>query len=70
MTNSDLNHQLKKDEDYIYIDKNIDYIELIKNIIDENNTEYYDKIRASGYNKALEHYTWDNWATIINDKLK
>jgi hypothetical protein len=69
MTNSNLNHCLKKYEDYIHIDKDIDYIDLIKNITNENNSEYYDKIRENGYNKALEHYTWDNWASIINDKL-
>ena len=63
MTNSNLKHILKKNEDYLFIDNNIDYLDLIFNII--KNNKDYDKIRLNGYNKALMNYQWDNWASKI-----
>ena len=65
MTNSHLNHNLKKDEDYIYIHQNMDYINLIENIL--NNYDDYKHIKQNGYNKAIIHYEWNNWANIINN---
>lgn len=65
MTNSHLNHNLKKDEDYIYIDQNMDYIHLIETIL--NHYDDYKQIKLNGYNKALIHYQWNNWANIINN---
>ena len=67
MTNSYFSNFLKKDEDYIYIDKNIDWFEKIINII--ANSEKYDIIRNSGYRKALENYQWSNWAETIIKNL-
>lgn len=67
MTNSNLNSKLKKNKDYIYIDKYTDYIKLIIDII--NNNERYNKIRENGYKKAIQYYQWENWSNIINNKL-
>ena len=64
MTNSLLTNILKKDEDYIHIDNNIDWFEKILEII--NNTDKYNIIRENGYNKAITHYKWDNWADILD----
>lgn len=68
MTNSYFNNILINNEDYIHIDKNIDYISLIKYII--NNYEKYERIKINGYNKALNNYQWDNWASIIQQKIE
>jgi len=65
MTNSYFSQILKKNEDYIYIDKNNDWFEKIIDIV--SNSEKYDNVRKSGFEKALENYQWSNWAeTIIN----
>ena len=68
MTNSYFNDKLINNEDYIHIDKNIDYISLINYII--NNNDKYEKIRINGYNKALNNYQWDNWGAIIQKKIE
>lgn len=67
MTNSYFNNILKENEDYIYIDKNIDFLSLIENII--NNYQDYESIKLNGYNKALNNYQWNNWGKIINQKI-
>tara|TARA_Y200000002_G_C22656649_1_gene653799 strand:+ start:30 stop:1046 length:1017 start_codon:yes stop_codon:yes gene_type:complete len=68
MTNSNLNSILKKNEDYIYIDNNTNYIDIINNII--KNNDKFNKIRENGYNKAYLNYRWYNWASKINQVLK
>ena len=68
MTNSYFNNILINNEDYIHIDKNIDYISLINYII--NNYDKYERIKINGYNKALNNYQWDNWASIIQKKIE
>ena len=68
VTNSNLNYILKKNKDYIYIDETTDYINIIMDII--KNNKKYDKIRNSGYKKALANYTWDNWGFRFNEKIK
>jgi hypothetical protein len=67
MTNSNFSNFLKKDEDYIYIDKNIDWFEKIITIV--SNSEKYDNVRKSGFEKALENYQWSNWATTFINNL-
>ena len=68
VTNSDLTNKLTKFKDYIYIDKNMDWFSLFLEII--NNSEKYDKIRENGYNKALEHYQWSEWANRLDTVTK
>tara|TARA_B100001175_G_scaffold304900_1_gene301400 strand:- start:313 stop:1104 length:792 start_codon:yes stop_codon:yes gene_type:complete len=68
VTNSNLNNILKKDIDYVFIDKNTDFIDKFYNII--NNNKDYDQIRKNGYNKAIEYYQWDKWGEIIDKKIK
>lgn len=67
VSNSDFNHILNKDKDYIYIDSTMDYINLFENIID--NYDDYNFIRINGYNKAIKNYNWLNWAKIIHETL-
>lgn len=67
VSNSDFNNILKKDNDYIYIDENIDYLNLFKKII--NNCNNYDHIRLNGYNKAIQNYKWLNWAENIHKQI-
>ena len=43
----------------------MDYINLIENIL--NNYDDYKHIKQNGYNKAIIHYEWNNWANIINN---
>ena len=65
ITNSLLSDKLVPDEDYIFIDKNMGWYNKLINII--NNNDSYENIRTNGYNKALIHYQWDNWAKILDD---
>ena len=64
MTNSNLSNKLVKGEDYIHIDKNIDYLEKIMEII--NNNDKFNIVRESGHKKALLYYQWNNWAETLN----
>jgi len=64
VTNSILTDKLKKDEDYIYIDNNMDWYQKLLDIIE--NSEKYDFIRNNGYNKACTYYQWNNWAEKIS----
>ena len=64
LTNSYLSHNLKDKEDYIYIDKYMDWYSVITDIIE--NTNKYDNIRDNGYNKGIIHYQWQNWAHKLN----
>lgn len=66
VTNSLLKKNLKPDEDYIYIDRNIDWFEKFMDII--NNDEKYDKMRENGYKKGIEFYQWTYFAHEI-DKI-
>jgi len=66
MTNSQLSYILKKDIDYIQINKD-NWLDEIKNII--NNSNKYNYIRENGYIKASKNYTWNNWANIIHKKI-
>ena len=66
MTNSQLSYILKKDIDYIQINKE-NFLDEIKNILNNNNK--YNYIRQNGYEKALKYYKWDKWAEIINNTL-
>lgn len=68
MTNSDLTHILNKNEDYVYINKDTNILELVKSII--NNNDFYNNIRKNGYTKSLEHYQWKNWANTIEQYLE
>ena len=67
MTNSNLSDKLIKDNDYIYVDKNTNIIETVLNIIQNN--ENYNNIRNNGYKKAIKFYQWENWASIIQNKI-
>ena len=67
VSNSYYTDKLNKDIDYIYIDKNIDWFNKILDII--NNSEKYENIRNNGYNKAYEHYQWNNWAEKISSEF-
>ena len=66
MTNSQLSYILKKDIDYIQINKE-NCLDEIKNILNNNNK--YNYIRQNGYEKVLKYYKWDKWAEIINNTL-
>ena len=68
VTNSLFSNKLKKDEDYIYIDNNIDWYNKLIDII--NNSDQYNEVRENGYNKGLLYYQWDNWANIIDSCIK
>jgi hypothetical protein len=68
MTNSLLQHKLNKDEDYIYIDNNIDWFNKIIEII--NSSSDYDNIRENGYKKSILYYQWDEFAKKINEVTK
>ena len=65
MTNSNLSNKLVKGEDYIHIDKNIDYLEKIMEII--NNNDKFNIVRESGHKKALLYYQWDKWAETLDN---
>jgi hypothetical protein len=69
VTNSLLTDKLVPEEDYIFIDKNMDWYDKLINIInnDDKDNEKYENIRMNGYKKALIHYQWDNWAKILDD---
>jgi hypothetical protein len=71
VTNSNLSDKLKKDEDYIYIDNNMDWYSKLLDII--NNDKQYDNVRTNGYNKAIKYYQWNNWAgkisSVINNHI-
>ena len=67
MTNSNFSNILKKDEDYLHIHEEMDYIGLIENIL--HNYDNYKQIKINGYNKALLHYQWKNWANIIHNNI-
>jgi hypothetical protein len=60
VTNSNLSNILKKEEDYIYIDRENNWFNKITDII--NNSNNYDTIRENGYQKALQNYQWDKFA--------
>lgn len=64
VTNSYLSHKLTPDEDYIYIDNNIDWFNKLYNIIQNNND--YNIIRENGHKKGLQYYQWDNWAINLS----
>jgi hypothetical protein len=66
VTNSFLTHNLIPETDYIYIDKNMDWLNKLLNII--NNNSLYDIVRENGYNKGLLYYQWDNFANIIHKR--
>ena len=63
VTNSKLSNILIENEDYIYIDKNMDWLKKILDII--KNSDEYDNIRENGYKKGIEYYTWNNFAHKI-----
>lgn len=63
MTNSLFTDILDVNTDYIYIDDQIDWFEKMLEIV--NNNEIYNTVRENGYNKAINHYKWDNWANIF-----
>lgn len=66
MTNSLLKKHLNPNEDYIYIDRNMDWFDKIINII--NNNSDYDIVRENGYKKGIEYYQWKEFALTI-DKI-
>ena len=67
VSNSDFNHILKKDNDYIHINDSLDYLQLFEKII--KNCNDYDPIRLNGYKKAMANYQWFHWAKNIHDKI-
>jgi len=72
MTNSNFSHILKNNIDYIYIDseKGIDILDIIYYIINPDNKIESDRIRENGYKKAIEHYQWYNWASVIDNIIQ
>lgn len=64
ITNSYFSDKLIDKEDYIYIDKNIDWYSKLLYIIENSNS--YDSIRNNGFNKAMLYYQWDNWANNLS----
>lgn len=68
VTNSYFSDKLKKNIDYINIDKNIDWFQKILDII--KNSDLYDEIRQHGYNSACKYYQWNEWAKKIDSKIK
>jgi hypothetical protein len=64
MTNSILKKNLVPDEDYIYIDRNMDWFEKINEII--TNNEKYDNMRENGHKKGIQFYQWIEFAKEIN----
>jgi hypothetical protein len=64
VTNSKLSNILVENEDYIYIDRNMDWFNKLLNII--KNNDNYDKVRENGYKKAIQNYTWNNFANKID----
>lgn len=64
ITNSYFTNKLIDKEDYIYIDKNIDWYSKFLDIIENSNS--YDYIRNNGFNKAILYYQWDNWANNLS----
>jgi glycosyltransferase involved in cell wall biosynthesis len=64
VTNSKLSNNLVENEDYIYIDKNMDWFKKLLDIIKKN--DKYNNIRENGYKKGVEHYTWNNFAHKID----
>ena len=54
MTNSNLNNYLKKNKDYVFVDKDTNIILLINTILQNK----------------IKYYLWDNWASIIHSKIK
>jgi hypothetical protein len=63
MTNSYFSKYLKNNEDYIYIDREMNWFDKILNII--KNTNDFDIIRENGYIKSLKYYQWNNFANIF-----
>ena len=68
LTNSYLSTYIHNNEDYIYIDKYMDWFSKIMDIIE--NSEKYDIIRENGYKKSLEYYQWNNWANKLDQVIK
>jgi hypothetical protein len=64
VTNSKLSNNLVENEDYIYIDRNMDWIKKLLDII--KNNDKYNIIRENGYKKGIEYYTWNNFAYKID----
>ena len=64
VTNSKLSNNLVENEDYIYIDRNMDWIKKLLDII--KNNDKYNIIRENGYKKGIEYYTWNNFAHKID----
>jgi len=69
-TNSFLHTHLQPDRDYIYLDKESPqhWFEKILWIIRDSPT--YNPIRESGYRRAREVYTWDQWAHRLDTEMK
>jgi len=67
MTNSNLNNYLKKNKDYVFVDKDTNILVLVNTIL--QNKKKYDLIRRNGYKKALKYYLWDNWAKNIHSHI-
>ena len=68
ITNSLFSDKLIADNDYIFIDNTIEWYKKIIYII--NNSNEFNNIRENGYKKALQYYTWDNWAQILHTKIQ
>ena len=67
VTNSYFTDKLIHNEDYIYIDKNMDWYTILLHII--QNSDDYDSIRKNGCHKASLYYQWDHWAEKIRSKF-
>lgn len=72
MTNSLFSDILKKDIDYIHINENSNILDIIYYIIDPNpiNKSVCNEIRENGYTKAINNYTWLNWAKKIDNIIQ
>jgi len=60
VTNSYLSRYLTPDEDYIYIDRYMDWKSKLLDIT--QNSIKYNRMRMNGYNKALQYYQWNDFA--------
>jgi len=68
VTNSYFSDKFKNNIDYINIDNNIDWYQKLLNILENSNS--YDHIRESGYKTVCKYYQWNNWANILDQKIK
>ena len=71
MTNSDYVYMLEKENDYLYVNNLDDVKKIVEQIIKEKNenisieSDRWYSTRKNGYEKAIKHMQWLNWANIF-----